>query len=242
MAEDKTPATPAGDTAQQTPTSGGIDINAITQAAVKAATEAATAAVTAAIKPITDEVSGLKQSLGKLPTPESITKTVTDAVAAQAEAQSKVSARQKFINEKLAGIPDAFHSMIGNDPTKFEDQAKALREALKATGFKAAEDSADAGDASGGRKAAIEKLVKEKLGGNADLGKLLTGATDEELAAQADAVAAQFKQIKPDFGGAASTGGDGGQTPNDTLSNAGAGGFLKMPGAPAPAPGDAATA
>jgi hypothetical protein len=225
------------------PTAPGIDIEAI----VKAATDAATAAVNTAIKPLSDELGSLKQSLANVPTPESITKTVTDAVAAQQTQQSQVNARQAFINENLKGVPDAFHSMIGNDPAKFREQADTLLATLKSGGFKIGDQSG--GDASGdkpggnsgggddARKATIEKLVKEKLGGNADLGKLLTGGTEEELTAQADAVLAQFKQLAPDFGGAAA-GGDGGDTPTDTTA-AESGGFLKMPGAATPAPAQA---
>jgi len=110
---------------------GGKFWDSIGQEAVKAATDAATAAVTAALKPINDEVQGLKQSLGNLPTPESITKTVTDAVAAQQTKQAQVSARQAFINEKLKGIPDAYHSHIGSDPAKFAEQEQALRNVFK---------------------------------------------------------------------------------------------------------------
>lgn len=234
MADEKTPATPAGNTANPE----AIDVDAITQAAVKAATEAVNAAVTEAIKPITDQMAELKGDLAKAATPETVSKAVADAIAAQSETQAKASSRAEYIEKHLKNIPDAFHSMIGDDPEKWDAEAEKLRAALGKAGAKVDAPAPGSDPASGsdeGRKEIIAKIVKEKLGGNENLGKLLSATTEEELNTQADLIAAEAKKLRPDFG----TEVDGGQTPNEQAEGDGSG-FLKMPGAATPEP--AATA
>ncbi len=161
-------ATPAGNQAQQT-----IDIQAITAAAVKAATDAVNAAlpgaVTAAIKPISEQVQTLAQKITTAPTAESVSKAVTETFAAQQTQQTQVNARQEFISQNLKGIPDAFHSMVGNDPAKFAEQAQALRDALKTAGVTVANVGGNASPANtqgrGDPKSVTAAVDTSKLSG-----------------------------------------------------------------------------
>ncbi|MCC6680403.1 MAG: hypothetical protein IT445_05820, partial [Phycisphaeraceae bacterium] len=213
MADKETTATPAGNPAD-------IDVKAIVQDAVKQALEqqqtVINTAVAEAIKPITAQVQTLQTELGKAATSDTVTKAVADAIAAQTASQAKTASRAEFIQKNLKDIPDAFHSMIGDDPAKWDEQAKALRASLKSAGAKVGDDTTVSGD---GRQAMIDKIVKEKLGGNADLGKLLTGQTAGELDSQADMLLAGIKKFKPDFGGVAK---DGGDAPNDARTDSSA--------------------
>lgn len=165
MADDsKTPATPAGNPATD------IDVAAITRTAIEAATRAATAAVTAAVGPLTEQVKTLQEGLGKAPTTESVGKAVTDALAAQTASQTKATDRVRFISEKLKDVPDAYHSMIGDDPTKFDEQARKLRAVLKGDleklGVKAANVGGDTASTGSGNPApATRALDTSKLSG-----------------------------------------------------------------------------
>ncbi len=94
-------------------------------------------AVAAAMKPMAQQLNALVVSQSKASATDSIDKAVAEAIAAKDAEHAKTAERQKFISEHLKGIPDAFHSHIGDDPEKFLDDAKALREALHSVGFMA---------------------------------------------------------------------------------------------------------
>ncbi len=117
------------------------------------------------------------------------------------------------VTEAVKPIADQVAAIKPGDGLNSEAVAKIVGDQLDAR-LKAA---AASDQAKAARQATIDKIVKEKLGGNANLGKLLTGQTDEELTAQADLIAAEAKALKPDFGAASK---DGGTTPNQTASPA----------------------
>lgn len=68
----------------------------------------------------------------------------------------------------------------------------------------------EAANKTAGRQKLIEKVAAEKLGGDKDLARFLTGDDEAALGRSADELAAKIKTFKPDFGGATK---DGGTTP-----------------------------
>jgi hypothetical protein len=139
-----------------------------------------------------------------------ITKAAVDAAtAAVTEVLKPVATQVQQLADSQKSLTERVEAIKPGEGVNAEAVAKIVGEQL-AQREAASQASADK---SAARQATIEKLVKEKLGGNADLGKLLTGETDEQLAEQADAIAAEAKKLKPDFGGAASAGKDGGTPP-----------------------------
>lgn len=162
MADSQTPATPAGDSGehQQAPAAAAqpVDVEAITQAAVDAATKAATdavaAAVTDAVKPLNDQLQQLGQKVEQAATAETVEQAVAEKLgAAQAEQQSD-AARQKFVAENLADVPEVYLAELGDDPAQFEAHAKAIREQYKADLDKAGVKAPDVGGKPGGGKPA----------------------------------------------------------------------------------------
>ena len=163
-----------------------------------------------------------------------VTEQVTGAVSKQLEQVSVLAASietltqgQQALNEKLAqqtAAPD-------------EDALKSL-----ITGVLDARDQAskESAEKTAARQATIDKLVTDKLGGNANLAKLLTGQTDDELAAQAELIAAEAAKLKPGFEPGKNDGGtppNGNPPPSATPLNGASPGVaafaqgIKMPGA-----------
>src|SRR5690606_30909513 len=141
MADDpKTPATPAGEP-------GGIDVAAITKAAVEAATQAAAQAVSAAVKPIAEQVQSLASRVEQAPTADSVSKAVADALAAHGASQQKSAERQKFIESKLKDVPSAYLSLLGDDSSKWEQQEQEIRKTLQADLAKLGVKAPDVGGA-----------------------------------------------------------------------------------------------
>lgn len=136
---------------------------------------------------------------------KSVTQQVTQAVSQQI---ADITKNQQVLADTLAEVQKkAAESPAPAKGITPEEVSKLVAEQLK-TRDEAAQKTA-------GKQALRDKIAKEKLGGDADLAALLPDTDDEaQLAKVADTLAAKVKLAKPDFGGAASTGKDGGTTPN----------------------------
>lgn len=151
---------------------------------------------------------------------EAVTKTVIESLKPQLGAIDELAKNQKVLADTIAALPPAKADAKADaktdgkadgkaEPLTVETVAKLVADGIAAD-RKAQADEAGKAQA---RKASVDKLVAEKLGGDAEFAALLTADTDEGLARQADVLAAKVKALKPDFGGASK---DGGTTPNGT--------------------------
>jgi hypothetical protein len=128
-----------------------------------------------------------------------ITQTATQAAveAATKAVQSRIeelSKDQKILADTIAASnPGLSAEQIAELATKAVNDTLAGREQKEAT--------------AAARRATIEKLVAEKLGGNANLAAFIQGDDAAALTASADALAEQLRTIRPDFGGATKAGG-----------------------------------
>lgn len=120
MADEKTPA--AG---------GGKFWDSISESVAKSIAPMIEQKINGSLQPVVDQVKSLQDGLANAPTADAVSKAVTEAIAAQSATQEKAGARQKFIAEKLKGIPDAYHSHIGDDPAKWDEQEQNLRKVLR---------------------------------------------------------------------------------------------------------------
>lgn len=163
-----------------------------TKVDVAAITKSVTEQVLAGLKPQLDEFAEVKKNVGVIASEMAASKA--DAAKAAAEAAEAAKAgkdgKDAKAGDAAAITPEAINKLVTD----------GVAAAMKARDDEAGKKAA--------REAKIGELVKTKLAGNAELGKLLTGATDEELAAQAEAIAAEAKKLRPDFGGASKDGGD----------------------------------
>lgn|GEM_PF-3941767 len=186
---------------------------------------------------------------------QEITKAVTAAVLAAmpamvTKAVEPIGTQIADLTKANQAITEKVNAFKPGEGLTTDAVAKLVSDQLAANN-KAAQDSAANNTA---RQAMIDKIVTEKLGGRAGFGKLLTGATEQELNAQADAIAAEAKALKPDFAGGSKDGGDASvvtQTTTTTNNNLkglspGVAKFaesIKLPGeAPAPASSSATSA
>lgn len=144
-------------------------------------------------------------------------KPILDALKAQGEANAALTGNVKIIADTIAKLPPA--KPADEKPAKDKDgkDAKAKDGDAAATpltdeeinkrvearvndAFKAREDEATK---KAQRQALVDKVVKEKLGGNAEFAPNLVGDDEASLNASADSLATQIKKFKPDFGGVA---------------------------------------
>jgi hypothetical protein len=173
------------------------------------------------------------QSGGNTFTLDQVKSMIADAIKPFADQLKEVSAQAKIANDTLAALPPA-KAGDGKAEEKqaektatitAESVAKLVADAIAADRKQQQDESAK----QAARAAKIDAVAKAKLGGNADLAKLINAADDAGIDQQADLIAAQAKALKPDFGGAKA---DGGTTPNTGANAATAPGkwdFIKMP-------------
>lgn len=147
-----------------------------------------------------------------------ITKTVTEQVTAALKSKiDELVNNQKVLADTLAADKKAAQDAATAEAQKAaKSDGESKPEALTADAVQKLVSEAIAADRkaqaeaaakNGAREALVAKVVKEKLGGNANLGALLAGDDEASLAAAADKLAAEIKTYKPDFGGAAKEGG-----------------------------------
>lgn len=86
-------------------------------------------------------------------TPEAVRKMVADTMAqtlkARDDAAQSSAARDTYLADKMKGVPAAYQSKLGSDPTKWAAEEQAIRDGLKAD------------------LAAMGATVKDVSGGNA---------------------------------------------------------------------------
>jgi len=173
---------------EKDPASGTPDIATIVKDAVKDAIAAVRKDVIDPLKSEIQKLTGKQADLEK--NQEIIANTLKDAPPAKKDDPAQPAAlTPEAINKQIAdGVANAL---------------KARDDAARAT---ADQDTA--------KKALREKVIKEKLGGDADLGAVLPDTGDEAaLTAAAEALAGKIKTFKPDFGGASA---NGGTSPTET--------------------------
>lgn len=56
-----------------------------------------------------------------------VAKSISDALGKHQQQTAATAAREQFINQHLAKIPKPYHSMLGTDPAKWSDEAKAIQ-------------------------------------------------------------------------------------------------------------------
>lgn len=158
-----------------------------------------------------------------------ITKGVMDSLKPTLDAVGELKVNQKILADTIAA--DAKPKAGDKSDPAAGDAEKPLTRAEmerladeRADAKLKARDDAEAAKAT--RQATVDRLVKEKLGGKADLAPLLTGADDDALGKQADALASQLN-IKPGFGGAAK---DGGTVPGTNAAGNAATGTVRAIG------------
>jgi hypothetical protein len=140
MAESNTATPPAAN--------GGIDLKALNEAIASALAAALPAAIAEANKPIHEAIGKLapaapaaaKADADKPLTAESISKLVRDAMAGERQTADQAAARRDFAAQQLKDLPPVYHGQLGNDPTKWKQEADAARAAyrtdLESRGFK----------------------------------------------------------------------------------------------------------
>ena len=140
-----------------------------------------------------------------------IVKTVTEQVSKAVQTQiDQLASNVKVVADTLEKLPPA-KAADAKDPGKAQPEpitaekiAEIVNKTLSDRDAAAQAQAAKQGD----RKKIVDKLVAEKLGGDADLAKFLPGDGDEaSLTAAADALAGKLKTLKPDFGNASKDGG-----------------------------------
>jgi hypothetical protein len=121
--------------------------------------------------------------------------SLTQSVSEVSKTLGEVTKNQKVLADTLAAVKVPSGEEIAQIAA---EKAQAAIAAQRQTSEQAA-----------ARQATIDKLVAEKLGGKAELGKLLSAASEAELTAQAEAIATALP--KPDVPPASE---NGGATPN----------------------------
>ena len=140
-------------------------------------------------------------------------KPLADSIATMATAQAQITKDLGVVADTLKALPPA--TPANKDDVDPKDKVLTREDVEKLADERADAKLAardDAATKKAARQASIDKIVKEKLGGNAELGKLLVGDDEAAIAASADTLAGEVKKFKPDFGGAAAK--DGGTVPN----------------------------
>lgn len=140
---------------------------------------------------------------------ESLTKTLTERYDKQFEELSKnVGVLADTLKNALPATATAEEKKDEkkSDPITTETVAKIVADQLAAANKAQTDDAAK----KAARAQLVEKVTKEKLGGDADLASFLTGDDEASINASADKLATKWRSVKPDFGGAQK---DGGETP-----------------------------
>ncbi|MGE5610856.1 MAG: hypothetical protein ACM359_16515 [Bacillota bacterium] len=116
--------------------------------------------IAAALKPVTDQLTTLAQNqkvladtLAKLPPAPSaekakgkdqetalnaesvqklVSETVTTALQQHTKSQQQTAARETFIQQHLAKLPRPYHGLLGQDPAKWAEEAKAIQQQYEA--------------------------------------------------------------------------------------------------------------
>lgn len=120
------------------------------------------AAVASAVKPLQTQLGELaanQKVLGdtlaasKPIGAEDVAKTVSELLDKRGAAQASGERRKAFVAEQLKGIPDSYHSHLGDDESKWAEKAVEIRTKLKADlagmGLKLPDVAGEAGPGSG---------------------------------------------------------------------------------------------
>ena len=156
-------------------TSPALDQAAINQAVTAALATALPAAITAAIKPLNDAVTKLqappagdaaggKKKDGETP---ALTREEMLKLLDERDAKRTTSAdREAFASKHLSKLPKIYQSQLGNDPAKWDDEAKSLQAQFEAdvkAQPNAEPDNKGGASRDGGTTAANQPVDKSKI-------------------------------------------------------------------------------